>query len=1025
MEPLSFSTSHLSVPSNTTIFSPKHHPPSSSAATTTTTVSFSLKPPSDSNNSATPRRPSKSLKATPATPPSNPKPAPISNPLANKLWLTSKLSPPPPPPPPPPPEIDSEIETETDKASGDGANSDSRNSDFRQPGKIFVGNLPAWVKKPQVAEFFRQFGPIRSVILIKGHHDTERSAGFAFVIYDGVESDDEADKAAMRAVEFDGVEFHGRVLTVKLDDGKRMRERSEEKARWLQGNGGDKGEYPSTWHEERDGSRKSFQKILETQPENWQAVVTAFERIKKPARKEYGLMVKYYGRRGDMHHARQTFESMRARGIEPSSHVYSSLIHAYAVGRDMEEALHCVRKMKEEGIEMTIVTYSIIVGGFAKMGNADAADHWFEEAKEKLPSLNAVIYGGIIYAHCQICNMDRAEALVREMEEQGIDAPIDIYHTMMDGYTMIGNEEKCLIVFDRLKECGFSPSVISYGCLINLYTKVGKVSKALEISKMMKMSGIKHNMKTYSMLINGFLKLKDWANAFSVFEDFTKDGLKPDVVLYNNIITAFCGMGNMDRAICMVRQMQKERHRPTTRTFLPIIHGFARAGEMRRALEIFDMMRRSGCIPTVHTYNALILGLVEKRQRFLSVEDRDTGVVSAVYQAWEEQDQFLLAWLQSTIAGEMLPRSTSIWFSMVFLMSMSRRFPGTSEKSSSGKSDPPSQPANPNSQAQMTKAVAILDEMNVAGVGPNEHTYTTLMQGYASLGDTEKAFQYFTVLRNEGLEIDVYTYEALLKSCCKSGRMQSALAVTKEMSAKNIPRNTFVYNILIDGNLVLFVSWARRGDVWEAADLMQQMRKEGLLPDIHTYTSFINACCKAGDMQKATEIIQEMEASGIKPNLKTYTTLINGWARASMPEKALSCFEEMKLAGFKPDKAVYHCLMTSLLSRATFAQSYVYSGLLSVCREMIESEMIVDMGTAVHWSRCLRKIERTGGELTEALQKTFPPDWTSHNVLDVNSETETADLQIDDEDEDEDDVHYNVNGINNDDDDTDDDTVIS
>lgn len=50
-------------------------------------------------------------------------------------------------------------------------------------------------------------------------------------------------------------------------------------------------------------------------------------------------------------------------------------------------------------------------------------------------------------------------------------------------------------------------------------------------------------------------------------------------------------------------------------------------------------------------------------------------------------------------------------------------------------------------------------------------------------------------------------------------------------------------------NLVYFLSWARRGDVWEAADLMQQMRKENIQPDIHTYTSFINACCKAGDMQ--------------------------------------------------------------------------------------------------------------------------------------------------------------------------------
>jgi pentatricopeptide repeat protein len=49
--------------------------------------------------------------------------------------------------------------------------------------------------------------------------------------------------------------------------------------------------------------------------------------------------------------------------------------------------------------------------------------------------------------------------------------------------------------------------------------------------------------------------------------------------------------------------------------------------------------------------------------------------------------------------------------------------------------------------------------------------------------------------------------------------------------------------------ILLSFSWARRGDVWEAADLMQQMRKEGVQPDIHAYTSFINACCKAGDMQ--------------------------------------------------------------------------------------------------------------------------------------------------------------------------------
>lgn len=141
-----------------------------------------------------------------------------------------------------------------------------------------MGNLPGWVKKHEVSEFFRQFGLIKSVILIKGHNDTERNAGFGFIIYDGGEA--EAERSAMKAVEFDGIEFHGRVLTVKLDDGKRLRERSRERAKWLRG-GNDEREYRSTWHEERDGSRKEFQKILETEPENWQAVVRAFERIKK------------------------------------------------------------------------------------------------------------------------------------------------------------------------------------------------------------------------------------------------------------------------------------------------------------------------------------------------------------------------------------------------------------------------------------------------------------------------------------------------------------------------------------------------------------------------------------------------------------------------------------------------------------------------------------------------------------------------------------------------------------------------
>ncbi|KAK8952820.1 Pentatricopeptide repeat-containing protein [Platanthera guangdongensis] len=135
--------------------------------------------------------------------------------------------------------------------------------------------------------------------------------------------------------------------------------------------------------------------------------------------------------------------------------------------------------------------------------------------------------------------------------------------------------------------------------------------------------------------------------------------------------------------------------------------------------------------------------------------------------------------------------------------------------------------------------------------------------------------------------------------------------------------------------------------------------------------------------------MKEMVSAGIKPNIKTYTTLIRGWSRASLPEKALMYFEEMKSTGLKPDNAAYHCLLTSLLSRSTLSDDHIYSEILNICREMVDRELTVDMGTAVHWSKCLLKIERAGGELTEALQKTFPPAW----ILNKNLYTSCDDIK--------------------------------
>nr|VDD30587.1 unnamed protein product [Brassica oleracea] len=83
-------------------------------------------------------------------------------------------------------------------------------------------------------------------------------------------------------------------------------------------------------------------------------------------------------------------------------------------------------------------------------------------------------------------------------------------------------------------------------------------------------------------------------------------------------------------------------------------------------------------------------------------------------------------------------------------------------------------------------------------------------------------------------------------------------------------------------------------------------------------------------------------------------------------------------------------------------------------RNMVEAGLTVDMGTAVHWFKCLCKIEGSGGELTGTLQKMFPGDWSSHHhhhhhrFLDQVSD---VDYEEDDDGEDNDDDVNLVSGF--------------
>ena len=97
-------------------------------------------------------------------------------------------------------------------------------------GKIFIGNLPYHIKREPIKTFFSQCGPVRDIIFIRSHTDPEKNRGYCFLFFGGPDPNG----AAVRAAEFDGVEFHGKTLRIKLDDGRWERDRRGERERWVE-----------------------------------------------------------------------------------------------------------------------------------------------------------------------------------------------------------------------------------------------------------------------------------------------------------------------------------------------------------------------------------------------------------------------------------------------------------------------------------------------------------------------------------------------------------------------------------------------------------------------------------------------------------------------------------------------------------------------------------------------------------------------------------------------------------------------
>lgn len=145
--------------------------------------------------------------------------------------------------------------------------------------------------------------------------------------------------------------------------------------------------------------------------------------------------------------------------------------------------------------------------------------------------------------------------------------------------------------------------------------------------------------------------------------------------------------------------------------------------------------------------------------------------------------------------------------------------------------------------------------------------HITMIRKCASIGNLKGAMDVFDSLQRSGAELKCVVYNTILDACVECRDLQAAKAWMERMKAEcNI--DVVSYNTLIKAHL-------QEGSFSEVRLLMEEMSCMGMHPNRVTYNELVNAMIgKQCSREEIWSVIVEMTGSGLRPNQVTCSIIL-------------------------------------------------------------------------------------------------------------------------------------------------------
>ncbi|KAL6645770.1 hypothetical protein ACP70R_017378 [Stipagrostis hirtigluma subsp. patula] len=233
-------------------------------------------------------------------------------------------------------------------------------------------------------------------------------------------------------------------------------------------------------------------------------------------------------------------------------------------------------------------------------------------------------------------------------------------------------------------------------------------------------------------------------------------------------------------------------------------------------------------------------------------------------------------------------------------------------------------------------ASKIKEDMQVAGVRLNLVTWSSLINAYANSGLIDRAIEVLEEMIRDGCQPTAPCFNIILTACVKSSQYdrtfrlfyswkQSGIKISLSPEHKGCLDDNFTFckEHPSNGGTVLVVPFRPTVTTYNilmkacgsngerAKSVMNEMRRNGLCPDLISWSILMNIYGTSQNKDGAIQALRRMQRVGIRLNVTAYTVAIKACVENKDLKLALHLFEEMKTHQLKPNLVTYKTLLTA------------------------------------------------------------------------------------------------------------------